>query len=553
MNKFLKFLKGMSNKWKIAINIVIPLLVTLYIWYFDLPPINIYSQQMWSSLSFIVVLSVVLYVLLFKKGVRVEKGKISFRALLVPIIIVLIIPAFMLVANIASSTFFNAKKYAGIIKVDNEKFEDDMLIADATTVTNIALMDTASAVIKGKTALGSLSDLVSQFTVGDYYTQINYANTPQKVSNLEYDGFFKWINNRETGIPGYIMVDPVNNTAKYVKLAQPMKYAESGLFSDDLLRKLRFSYPTKIFDSISFEIDENGDAFYIVSCAKPKVGLFGAMDINEVIIFNPVDGSSKLYDLKDVPSWVDIVFTGNLACEKYNWYGTLSGGFWNSVIGNRDCKRTTDDFGYVVIGDDVWYFTGVTSVTSDTSNIGFILNNGRTGQYKYYSVIGADEASAMGSAEGQVQEKGYTASFPTLINVSGQATYIMALKDVNGIVQLYALVNVENYAFAATGATQTEAFNAYKKLLVDNKIIGVQGDNENKPSVELVVEDVRIVDLNGDTVVYISDAEGKVYKGRLDIDEELIIVRKGDKLKIVYTDSEIERLFNISSWEFVKE
>jgi hypothetical protein len=388
--------------------------------------------------------------------------------------------------------------------------------------------------------------VVSQYTLNDYYTQINYKGSPKKVTTLEYDGFFKWAINNHEGIPGMVMVDPVKSSAEYVKFENPIFYTESGYFKEDLQRKLRFEYPTKIFQSISFEIDDNGQPFYIVSCAKPKVSLFGAMDINEVIIFNPTNGESEIYSLENTPSWIDIVYTGDLACKKYDWHGELSGGFFNSIIGNVGCKHSTDDYGYIVIGDDVWYFTGVTSaVSNDKSNIGFLLTNARTGEYKFYPVIGAEEHSAMDAAEGEVQEKGYVASFPSLVNISGQATYIMVLKDDAGLVKLYALVNVENYSIVATGSTQADAMSAYKKLLKQNNI-----DIGADTSVDITVENVRIALVSGVSTVYITSTDGKVYKGYLEADESLILVRQGDKLNISYTESDKKDIYIISSWSF---
>ena len=342
------------------------------------------------------------------------------------------------------------------------------------------------------------------------------------------------------------MVDPLNNSAEYVELAKPMVYADSAYFGKDLKRALRFAYPTKIFHKFYFEIDENGNPYYIVSCKTPHAGLFGAMDVNEVILFNPCDGTSQLYDVKDVPSWVDIVFDGDLASEKYNWYGNLSGGFWNSVFGNKDCKRATDDYGYIVLNDDVWYFTGVTSVNEDESNIGFILTNARTGEYKFYPVIGAEEYSAMHAAEGEVQEKGYQASFPSLINVGGQATYIMVLKDSGGLVKLYALVNVEKYSMVATGATQQEAMASYRKLL-ERDGINVTAD-ENLKKVTVTVEDVRMITVDGLPTVYVSGDDGSVYKGYLNLDESLVLIRVGDRLNISCEESSVEKIYTIRSW-----
>jgi hypothetical protein len=287
---------------------------------------------------------------------------------------------------------------------------------------------------------------------------------------------------------------------------------------------------------------------------KPKVALFGGMDVSEVIIFNPCDGTSALYALADTPSWVDNVFTGYLASQKYDWYGTLQNGYWNSVIGNKDCKVTTDDFGYIIIGDDVWFFTGVTSVSSDESNIGFIVSNARTGEYKFYSVIGAEEYSAMGAAEGEVQEKGYVASFPSLINVSGEATYIMVLKDANGIVKMHALVNVENYSIVATGTTQSDAKQAYIKLLMQEGII----KEEEAPSVippevetksaTVTVNEIRIITLDGNSVMYLTGDDGNLYKQNISADESLLLIKQNERLTVNYHDTDVEKIRQIISW-----
>ena len=345
------------------------------------------------------------------------------------------------------------------------------------------------------------------------------------------------------------MVDPVYNTSEYKKLKTPIHYTESGYFGDDLMRKLRLSYPTKIFGTHSFEIDENGDPYYIVSCLSPRIGLFGAYDVNEVIIFNPCDGSSEIYDVNNTPSWIDIVYDGYLATEKYNWQGMLSGGYWNSVIGNVGCKKTTDDFGYIVRGDDVWYFTGVTSVASDESNIGFILSNARTGEYKFYPVVGAEEYSAMRAAEGEVQEKGYIASFPSLINVAGEATYIMVLKDSGGLVKLYALVNVEQYSIVATGETQAAVMTSYKKLLRENGVS--EGEAVSEKEFDIIVSEVRMAQLDGEPIIYILTG-AYVFKGNLEVDESLVKIKVGDTICINGTETDIKDIFNITDWNYIE-
>jgi len=280
------------------------------------------------------------------------------------------------------------------------------------------------------------------------------------------------------------------------------------------------------------------------------------MDVAEVIIFNPCDKTSEIYSVDDTPSWVDNVFSGTLASQKYDWFGTLKNGYWNSVIGNKDCKVTTDDYGYIVIGDDVWFFTGVTSVVSDESNIGFIISNARTGEYKFYSVVGAEEYSAMGAAQGEVQEKGYQASFPSLINISGEATYIMVLKDANGIVKLIALVNVENYTIVATGNTQAEAKQAYINLLKQEGVItdGQNPSDGNEPAptpseaTVVTVKKKEIYTVGGESIVYLTCDDGKIYKKQLSDDESMLFLAVDDKLKITYFESGTEGIRKLVSW-----
>ncbi|MBP3369892.1 MAG: hypothetical protein J6L85_03980 [Clostridia bacterium] len=529
--------------------------------YVALPAINVFSEEFWIFLTLIAVCFGVVYLLLsikagytsFKKSGKFQakifgfdgSGVIKIVAVLAVIPIVVLI-----VGSLISSTFFNAEAYSNIIDVSEAVFEEDMPETDV--VSNIALMDTETAQKLGDRTLGALSNVVSQYEISTNYKQINYKRTPQKISNLEYADFFKWLSNRDKGIPGYVMVDPVNVTdASYIELSTPMKYVDSAFFDEDLHRALRMRYPTKIFGSYSFEIDDEGNPYYIVSCMRPKIMLFGAPDVEEVIVFNPLDASSELYSLDQVPAWVDNVFTGELASQKYDWYGTLKNGFWNSVIGNKDCKVTTDDFGYIVIEDDVWFFTGVTSVTSDESNIGFIISNARTGEYKFYSVIGAEEYSAMAAAEGEVQEKRYIASFPSLINVAGEATYIMVLKDDAGLVKLYALVNVEKYTIVATGETQTAAKQAYvEKLKKDGDITIEDAPTVDMPSATFKVEDIRIITSGGESVVYITADDGNLYKQSVASDESVMLINKGDYLTVTYTEGSVEKIRQINSWEY---
>lgn len=440
------------------------------------------------------------------------------------------------IGGIGSSKMFSASKYAGLIQIEDGDFAAD--IKESKEINDIALMDTDTAQIIGERAIGSLSDVVSQYEVSEDYSTIDYNGSPMKVAPLEYAGFIKFMNNKKNGIPGYVLVDPVKNEAKYVKTEKPIKYSMSAYFNYNLYRHVQMKYPTSIFEGFYFELDNDGNPYYICPVLKSNAGLFGAKDVKGAVICDPCTGSTVYHEVGDIPNWVDRVYDGDLACRKYDWYGELSGGFLNSVFGNKGCKKTTDDYGYKVMDGDVWVYTGVTSVNGDESNIGFVMINLRTGESKYYSIAGAEEYSAMASAEGQVQHLGYKASFPSLINIGGIPTYMMVLKDNGGLVKMYALVDVEKYNIVATGNTQKEALSSYNKLLAENGLKTGQSLSEDIPNKQIVVKDIKYINIEESTFVYITDEAGTVYKQDFAENENLIFIQPGDSITVYYQEGE---------------
>ena len=532
--------KGRFGKGNVMALIILVLIEAIY-YYFAVPSLSIYKVSFWFWLIFTLV-GIFVCTLNFKAAtvnLAIQKGELEeitplskgIGIAIIACVVVIIIGGFL------SSKIVNASKYAGIIQIEDGDFNED--IPPSENVSDIALMDTDSAVIIGDRAIGSLSDVVSQYEVSENYSTIDYNGRPMKVAPLEYAGFFKYVNNKDDGIPGYVLVDPVKNEATYVELEKPIKYAVSACFKYDLHRHIQSSYPTYDFYGYFFELDNEGNPFYICPVMEPNAGLFGAKSVKGIVICDPCTGDSEYMDVADVPNWVDRVYDGDLACDQYNWYGTLSGGFINSIIGNKGCKITTDDFGYKVMGGDVWVYTGVTSVNGDQSNIGFVMMNSRTGESKYYSIAGAEEHSAMESAEGQVQNLGYEASFPSLINIDGVPTYIMVLKDNAGLVKMYAMVNVEKYNIVATGATQREALNSYRKLMVENGILtNSQTVSDELPNKTITVEEIRYINMDDQTYVYITAKDGSVYKQNFAENETLIFIQENDKITVYYMENE---------------
>ena len=523
-----------------VIALICMVVLAAFLFYISIPALSIYSDTFWFIL--IVALVLILLATLSWSIGEVRHTRISKLTMYVMLVAVV----FLILGAITSLKIFSSSKYAGLLKVEDGDFETD--IKETESINDIAIMDTQTAITIGNRAIGSLTDIVSQFLVSVDYSQIDYNGKPMKVAPLEYAGLIKYFNNRKDGIPGYVMVDPVSNEANYVKLDKPMKYTPSAYFNENLERHLRFQYPTYLFNSYSFELDPDGNPYYVCAVLKANAGIFGAKDVKGVVICDPCTGESQYYDVADVPNWVDRVYDGDLLTQKYDWYGRLSGGYWNSIFGNKGCKMTTDDYGYKVIDGDVWVYTGVTSVNADESNIGFVLMNERTAEAKYYKISGAEEYSAMSSAQGEVQHLGYIASFPSLINIGGEPTYIMAMKDEAGLVKMYALVNVEKYNIVATGASQHEALSAYKKLMKENGISQGSDSEAGELSKQINIETIRYVDVSGETIVYIIDKQGNVYKQAFAENEALIFLKEGDRITVHYEESE-DGIHSLISYE----
>lgn len=526
--------------------------------YIFCPAINVHSLALWVVVDFaLIVFAVAVHIVSswqdFVGSIRKigRKTKISHKKLsggkyyIIPVLFTVVI----LFIAMLGSVMFNATTYSKILAVKDSDFTADL--AESVGTDSIALMDTASAQMLGDREIGALSEVVSQFDVSYDYIQIDFGGKPIKVSALDYAGFFKWINNRDNGIKGYVTVNPVTMSASF-QASEGMKYVPSAFFGEDAYRYLWSKYPTLLLDNLHFEIDESGKPYYIASICEKTIGLFGGKTVSGCVVLDPVNGETKVYNINDIPKWVDVVFDGNLICEQYNWYGTFQNGFMNSLFAKKGCKQVTtyyssdeeemesddapiSDYGYVAKDGDIWIYTGVTSVNGDSSNIGFLLANERTGESRYYSIAGADEKSAMAAAEGEVQEKGYQASFPSLINIDGYPTYIMVLKDSGGLVKLYATVNVEQYNIVTTATTQAECIKKYKSAL------GIESNEKNDESKEttITIASIKYIDIDGNTYIYLIDAENNIFKAKASTNENMLLLNTGDKVKIKYSGNTI--------------
>lgn len=527
-----------SRGASLLISLAVTLVFGFIYFYFKLPAINIHSGDLY---LFIILLCAVYCVCaLLLEGFRADgvKGYVAAarKKTAIPFYIVCLCIVVAIVGSVIGWKLFRARDYSELLPIENGDFAADVA---EISFDQIPMLDSASANVLANRKLGELSDLVSQFEIYNDSFQINYQNRPVRVTYLNYGDFFKWWNNQKAGIPAYMVIDMVTQEVTVQRLEEGIKYSPSEYFFRDIDRYLRFKYPTKMFTDVNFEVNEDGEPYWVATVVTKKVGLFGGEDAIGAVLVNAVTGESTYYDVADVPQWVDRVYTAELILQQYNYYGLYQGGFWNSLFGQSGCTETTSYYNYIAQDDDVWLYTGITSVTGDRGNIGFILVNQRTKEARYYPCAGAEESSAMASAEGAVQQYEYEATSPLLLNIGGQPTYFMALKDASQLVKMYAMVNVQQYNVVATGTSVSSCIESYEQLLAENGISIEGGAMPDTNEVEGVVEDIRSSVINGNSVYYIKLESGDAYYALSAADSpEAAILNIGDRVSFHAAESE---------------
>ena len=541
---------GKATLWSLVITLVFGFIY----FYFELPALNIHAGELYVFIVLLCFVWCVSSLLLggFRANSMKEYVGIARKKAAVPFYIICLVALVAVVGSVIGWKLFRARDYAELLPIEQGDFATDVA---EISFDQIPMLDDASANVLATRRLGELSDLVSQFEVNAESYQINYHGRPVRVTYLNYGDVFKWWNNQKNGIPAYLVIDMVTQEVEVARIENGIRYSPSEYFFRDLNRYLRFHYPTLMFSDVNFEVNEDGAPYWVASVITKKIGLFGGEDVTGAVLLNAVTGESEYLEMSEIPQWVDRVATADLINEQYNYYGLYQGGFWNSLFGQSGCTEVTALYNYIAQDDDVWMYTGVTSVTGDRGNIGFILVNQRTKEARYYPCAGADESSAMLSAQGAVQQYSYQATAPLLLNTGGQPTYFMALKDASQLVKMYAMVNVSQYDAVAIGSNVEECVDNYVELLAERGIgmdnpPAVSGETE---TVAGAVAEVRYAVQDGNTVCYVRLEDSELYYTiSAAAAPEAVILNPGDRVEISFVPAEDELLVTASSLEITR-
>lgn len=511
------------------INVVLTLLVAVVLFYVTLPAIHLSNPSFYVYIGLLVLFYFVLdnitneNILLYINKKKTEK---HLTSLFLPIGFLGFL-AILFFIDFIFSPLFHASSYANRIEVNQE--HDFALDIQEVEFDKISLLDKDSAQKLGKEEIGTKSEWASEYSVSNLYTQINYNDANLFVSPIDYNSFASWSNNKKDGIKGYMTVNGVSKEAKIISLEEGIKYTESAYFSDNLYRKLRFSYPTRIFGEANFELDDEGSPYWIVSTLKyTAIGL--NPDVKSIIVLNAITGESKEYAAEDVPNWVDHVYAADLIVDQVNNWGKYKKGFINSIFSRENVVNATEGYNYLAINSDIFMYTGITNTNEKNSNLGFILTNVRTKETNYYAIEGVGETDAMDAVKSLAPKN--EVSFPLLINIDDRATYLLNVKDSTGLIKMYALVDAvdsNNIVISDSTFGIEEAIKKYKNEYINySTSLTLEEDT-------IVVKSIEQVLIRGNTNYYITDAKDKKYVADIEINKyKLPYLKEGQTISVVY-------------------
>ena len=528
------FPKG--NLGRTVLSLAITALVGFVSFYFTLPALNLHDSEFYGFAGLLCIVYAVSVFLMSgiapdnvvrtpKEKLKVWLAFIKSRCLPVGILFAALI-VINLVGQVISQPIFRASAYRDLLTVENGSFAEDVA---QISFDKIPTLDRKSAEYLGDRQMGTLSDMVSQFEYANDSTQINYQGRPVRVSPIAYADLIKWFTNRDNGLPAYVVVDMVTQQATVTRLPEGMKYSFSEPLNRNIMRHLRFQYPTMMFSTPEFEIDESGHPWWIAPRVVKTIGLFGGTDIRGAVLVDAITGESEYYE--EVPTWVDTLYVPELIMQQYDYHGAFINGFINSILGQKDVTQTTDGYNYIAMNDDVYVYTGVTSANADQSNLGFLLCNMRTKETRYYVAPGATEAAARSSAEGVVQDLEYVSTFPILLNIAGEPTYFIPLKDAANLVKMYAMVNVARYDIVATGTSVSSCEQAYIKMMNEKGL----GEQMQLPQTELtgVISEIRTAVIDGNTCYFLRmQGDSVFYSISVTQNRDLVTLNVGDTVKL---------------------
>lgn len=445
----------------------------------------------------------------------------------------------LIIMTTSGASCFRAADYAGMIgKVSERNWEEDMQPIDPK---RIALVPYETAVFLADKELGEAEGgaLGSQYHLDkDYMTLQRVNHHLWWVVPLDFQGYFVWL--KSEGTPGYVMVDAENPRAKpKLVLGHQFKYTPGAYFGNGLKRHLwAHGYANKVLTDFSFEVDEEGKPWWVVTVYKPTIAYSGPKVLG-VAIVNPETGDIQFQKLGQVAEWVDRVIPSWIVTEYINDWGTLWNGWVNSWMAKVNLRKVADGPGadtWIVYGSDgePYWFTGITSASSsDDALVGALYTNARTGEIHYYKMAGQSEGKIADIIHNKVKFQNLYPSRLYMFNVGGRVVWFSTLIGEAGTFNGVALVDSETSELFV-GTDEATAFRLFlaKNWQVDARIDPSAEDEKETVTAKVIRIGCPVIE--GQTVCYLMLSSGQTLTGGGAAVPRLSLTREGDEITVTF-------------------
>ena len=452
----------------------------------------------------------------FYKGKKVISQKYSFINVLGYNLLITFggLLLVLIIIGLSGAKIFNAKKYYSQLEVSNGTMEEFETVFnyDSGSV-KLPILDSDLAF---KLAQAKLSQYGAQYTIDyDNFTLISITRDGEeqlvRIAPLEYSNFFVSLNRMNQGTVGYIEVNVITKEAKIVEFEDGLKYMPSAILSKDLDRYIRFNFPSEIVEGKYFEIDDNGNPYWVVPTLKKEIGIAQGPSAKGLIIVDPISGEIKKYKLGEEPEWVDRATHEYIADIQTTNSFKFKNGWFNAVLGQKkEVFQISDGYNYFIKDGKTYYVSCITSPNeNDQTSIGFVTINLKNREATFYAIDGITEMRAREIAENdyRVKAQAFTSTWPILIDMNGVPTYFLVLKN-EVQAQMIVFIDVETGIKVGMGENIEAAKSDYLKQLdvnindsktVSSKVIYIR-DLDSR--IEFMLEGIDryfVVDVNEKT------------------------------------------------------
>ena len=414
--------------------------------------------------------------------------------------------------------WLHAEAYSNLIEVSEADFIEDIQTVDYET---LPLVDKAYGRKLGSLKLGEYPGIGSEFEAGEY-SDIIYQGQQYLVAPLEYRGFFKWLSNRSVGTPGYILINKITAKTELVNLREEngtgLIYTPSALFNQDLFRHAYYEGLNRYrLENQFFEIDEEGNPYYVLQYSLPTIFINGGNKINRIAVVNAVTGETNVYLPGEEPAWVESVYPNSIIFEQLDYWGSLQDGWLNSIFAQRGVVQPSDGTRVIMNEGELYYFTGLTSAGNDESTIGFVYSGMKTKETRLFRFAGATEEAAMNKVLTLLPQNNISTSFPIPMNVEDVPTYFILIKGEDGRILRFVYISVQDLELNSMSESREAAYNNYLVKLSE------VGDSTTS-SVTGTITEITSYVVEGNTIYWVELDNDLRYKINVSnfTDEELM-------------------------------